>query len=213
MHSEEAKRVLGAASEPPVRCIGLGKDRFAQRWEGKRFCTAHDKTVCEPDQPLAVNISDTDDAAASGETLDRVCGYVLERVGETMLVDMFPSRTRRGESGRIRLAVRGRTLDSRRRPLLFAVRIRRRWLLPPGPWKGIAQRTCLRHRRTAGPLSEPPRQYGHVLAVTAPDLNALVFPCRPPEGKGDVNTICDLHFQAHSLAERFQTNTIAGGPH
>ena len=77
--SEEAKRVLGAASEPPVRCIGLGKDR-SLRVGGETVLYRHDKTFVNR-TAIGVNISDTDDAAAIRETLDRVCGYVLERVG------------------------------------------------------------------------------------------------------------------------------------
>ena len=38
--SDEAKRVLGAASEPPVRCVELGPDRQAQAGRRRRSSTA-----------------------------------------------------------------------------------------------------------------------------------------------------------------------------
>ena len=60
---------------------------------------------------------------------------------------------------------------------------------------------------TAGVLREAAVKNGHALAVTAPDLNALVSLTTRLKEEGLNDLI--LHFQTHSLAEQFQTNSIA----
>jgi len=202
--SEEAKRVLGAASEPPVRCIGLGKDR-SLRVGGETVLYRHDKTFVNR-TAIGVNISDTDDAAAIRETLDRVCGYVLERVGETMLVDMV-SVTNQGGDPAAFASLCARTLEAAGRPLVIRSANPAALVAAARAVEGSHSVLASATEETAGPLSEAAGQYGHVLAVTAPDLNALVSLAGRLKEEGMNDLI--LHFQAHSLAERFQTNTIA----
>jgi acetyl-CoA decarbonylase/synthase complex subunit gamma len=60
---------------------------------------------------------------------------------------------------------------------------------------------------TAGVLREAAEKNGHALAVTAPDLNAMVLLTNRLKEEGLNDLI--LHFQTHSLAEQFQTNSIA----
>ncbi len=80
--SEEAKRVLGAASEPPVRGIALGPDRALKLGE-ETVLYRHEKTFVHQ-TALAVNINDTDPPGMIEETLRAVRDYRLERVGETL---------------------------------------------------------------------------------------------------------------------------------
>src|SRR5512139_2453100 len=68
--SDEAKKVLGAASEPPVRAVALGEETVLYR---------HERTFVHR-TAVAVNVNDTDPAAAVDATLAGVKGYVLERV-------------------------------------------------------------------------------------------------------------------------------------
>ena len=68
--SDEAKQVLGAASEPPVRCIGLGTDR-SLRVGGETELYRHEKTFVHQ-TAIAVNVSDTD----SPEELERTLRLV-----------------------------------------------------------------------------------------------------------------------------------------
>ena len=84
--SEEAIRVLGAASEPPVRGIALGPDRTLKLGE-ETVLYRHEKTFFHQ-TAIAVNINDTDSSAMIEETLTAVRDYRLERVGETFRIDM-----------------------------------------------------------------------------------------------------------------------------
>lgn len=75
--SDEAKAVLGAASEPPVKTVKMGEKEIG----GETVLFRHEKTfVNEP--LLAVNINDTDDGIA--ESVKQMKDYVLERVGEIL---------------------------------------------------------------------------------------------------------------------------------
>jgi len=85
--SEEAKRVLGAASEPPVRTIALGKDR-SLLMVGETVLYRHEKTFAHQ-TILAVNVNDTDPPELIDSTLEHVRDYVMERVGEKLSIDML----------------------------------------------------------------------------------------------------------------------------
>jgi CO dehydrogenase/acetyl-CoA synthase gamma subunit (corrinoid Fe-S protein) len=75
--SEEAKAILGAASEPPVKTVSVGETKIG----GETVLYRHEKTFVN--QPIfAVNIDDTDGDYKA--TLDAAKGYVLERVGEVL---------------------------------------------------------------------------------------------------------------------------------
>ncbi len=74
--SDEAKQVLGAASEPPVKTVKIGEAQVG----GETVLYRHEKTFVN--QPvLAVNVNDDD--AAAGE-IQKIKAYVLERVGEVL---------------------------------------------------------------------------------------------------------------------------------
>ena len=74
--SEEAKRVMGAASEPPVRCVELGPERRL-KLGGETVLYRHEKTFVHQ-TALAVNLDDTDAIEAVDATLETITGYLLE---------------------------------------------------------------------------------------------------------------------------------------
>src|SRR5512136_791189 len=80
--SDEAKRVLGTASEPPVRCVELGADRKL-KLGGEVVLYRHEKTFVHQ-TALAINLNDTDAPETIDNTLKQVADYVLERVGESL---------------------------------------------------------------------------------------------------------------------------------
>ena len=84
--SDEAKQILGAASEPPVKALSLGPDKALKL--GEETCLyRHEKTFVNQ-TALAVNVNDTDSAGDIDKVLGQVKDYVLERVGESLIVDM-----------------------------------------------------------------------------------------------------------------------------
>src|SRR5512145_2275607 len=74
--SDEAKQVLGAASEPPVKGVSLGSDKSLKVGE-ETVLYRHEKTFVHRTL-LAVNINDTDKPEDVDATLKFVNEYSLE---------------------------------------------------------------------------------------------------------------------------------------
>ena len=77
--SEEAKQILGAASEPPVKTVSVGDVKVG----GETVMYRHEKTFVNQ-SVLAVNINDTDENIEA--TVKAIKDYVLERVGEVLTI-------------------------------------------------------------------------------------------------------------------------------
>jgi acetyl-CoA decarbonylase/synthase complex subunit gamma len=84
--SEEAKKVLGAASEPPMQTlkIGVGANAFEIGGETEMF--RHEKTFCHQ-TAIAVQLNDSNDLDTIISTVREVEDYVLDRVGERLQID------------------------------------------------------------------------------------------------------------------------------
>ncbi len=86
--SEEAKQVLGAASEPPMRVIkaGIGADAFEIGGETEMF--RHEKTFYHQ-TAIALRVEDTDDPTALAAKVSEADAYSVERVGEHLHLNAF----------------------------------------------------------------------------------------------------------------------------
>ena len=202
--SDEAKQVLGAASEPPVRCIELGTDR-SLRVGGETELYRHEKTFVHQ-TAIAVNVSDTDSPEELERTLRLVREYELERVGEKLQVDMIAVTQRGGDPARF-VSLCTRAQDVTHRPLVMRSADPGALVSAAAATKGARGVLAFATEQTAGVLSASARDNGHALAVTAPDLNGLAALTARLRGEG-VNDII-LHFETLSPAEHFQTNSIA----
>src|SRR5512137_1628012 len=114
--SDEAKRVLGAASEPPVKCLELGPDRKL-KVGGEVVLYRHEKTFVHQ-TALALNLNDTDPAEAIEATLATVSSYLLERVGEELRIDMV-AVTNRGAHAKAFAALASKAWHQTKRPLVL----------------------------------------------------------------------------------------------
>jgi len=200
--SEEAIRVLGAASEPPVRGIALGPDRALKLGE-ETVLYRHEKTFFHQ-TALAVNLNDTDTEADMEEKLKTVRDYRLERVGETFGIDMA--------------AITNVTLEADG----FAALARKAWEMTAKPLvirsshpaalkaaavavKGSRSVLCAAEPATLEELRLSAEANQHVLAVTAPDLDDLYGCVAQLRDAGFQDII--LQLPARSLAGQFQTNS------
>ncbi len=86
--SEEAKRVLGAASEPPMRLLKLGTGADALEVGGETELFRHDKTFCHQ-TALAIRLDDNETAEVLAAKVTEADQYVIERVGERLHLDAF----------------------------------------------------------------------------------------------------------------------------
>jgi acetyl-CoA decarbonylase/synthase complex subunit gamma len=202
--SEEAKKVLGAASEPPVKCIELGPNR-SLKLGGETVLYRHEKTFVHQTL-LAVNINDTDSSVTIQKTLEQVRDYTLERVGEVLRIDMI-AVTQQGNDISTFVTVCKKAWELTQRPLIIRTNNTKALISAAEALKGSRSVLAGASDDTVGMLREAAEKNRHALAVTAPDLNAMVSLTTRLKEEGWNDLI--LHFQTQSLAEQFQTNSIA----
>ncbi len=202
--SEEAKTVLAAAAEPPIRTVTLGKGQGAFRSGGETVIHRHEKTFVNP-TGLGVALEDTLEPAALEEEVRRIREHSVARVGETLRIDAVSVSARSGSPARfvealLRVAAlwdRALVARSDDPSLLRAAaeKLQGRGILlasaGPGTWRelvGVAKAT------------------GSALAAGASSLDELLELARALEGEGLRDIF--LEPRAVGLAERFQTNVV-----
>ncbi len=202
--SDEAKDLLGAASEPPVKAIALGPNGDLKLGEETVFYR-HEKTFVNQ-TALAININDDDSQEKIDKTFEDVTSYLLERVGEQLTIDMVSvtnkekTPTQFGELVRYAWEKTGRPLvirsDSPDALAEAAVAVK-------GSRSVLASATS----ETRKQLKTVAEENGLVLAVTAPDLDELIQLTTDLKTEGFNDLL--LQFQTHTASEQFQVNSIA----
>lgn len=202
--SEEAIQTLGAAYEPPVKSIELGADKSLKLGE-ETVLYRHEKTFVNQ-TAFAININDTDAPESIDLTLSNISNYMLERVGEELHIDMVSvTQTDSDTETFVNLAKKAR--ETVNRPLILRSSNTGALIEAGKAVKGSRSVLASAVPDTADVLRDAAKENGHVLAVTAPDLNQLVSLSAKLKQDGFNDLI--LEFQTHSLAERFQTASIA----
>ena len=202
--SEEAKRVLGAASEPPVRCVELGPDRKL-KLGGEVVLYRHEKTFVHQ-TALALNLNDTDSSEAIEGTLSAVADYLLERVGEELRIDMVAVTHQRSNAAAF-AALAAKAWNQTKRPLVLRSSDVGALTAAAAAVKGSRSVICAASPEAAAQLWRVAKENDHALALTAPDLNQLVKLAGDIKAQG-LNDLF-LQFQSYSLAEQFQTSSMA----
>jgi acetyl-CoA decarbonylase/synthase, CODH/ACS complex subunit gamma len=202
--SDEAKQVLGAAYEPPVKLIELGKENSLKLGE-ETVLYRHEKTFVHQ-TALAININDTDPLAVIDKTLEQINGYVLERVGEEIRIDMV-AVTHKSSDTESFVTLAQKVVETAKRPLILRSADPAALIAAAKAVKGTRSVLASASPETVNELKTAALENNHILAVTAPDLNELVRLTAQLKQEG-LNEIL-LEFQTHSLAEQFQTNSIA----
>ncbi len=202
--SEEAKQVLGAASEPPVKGIGLGPEKKVTLGE-ETVLYRHEKTFVNP-TVFAVNVNDTEDPKQIDATLRAVTEYVLERVGEKLTVGMV-AVTQKGTNADAFVALAARAWATTKKPLILRSGDTKALISAAAAVKGSRSLICEATPQTADTLWPAAKENDHALAITAPDLDGLVALSAKIKQAGFNDLV--LHFTTFSAAEQFQTNAIA----
>ncbi len=202
--SEEAIKTLGAAYEPPVKLIELGPNKSLKLGE-ETVLYRHEKTFVHQ-TALAVNINDTDSPENIEQTLENINNYVLERVGEEFGLDMV-SVTQKSSDIEPYVKLAQKAWETVKRPLILRSSNPGALIAAAKAVKGSRSVLASAAPGTADELRAAAQENEHVLAVTAPDLNELTMLTDKLKKDGFNDLI--LEFRTHSLAERFQTNTIS----
>jgi len=202
--SEEAIRVLGQAYEPPVRTLRPGPDGVL-KLGGETVLYRHEKTFVSQTL-IAVNVNDGDDPTSVDSTLKAVKEYSIERVGEIIDIDMI-SVTQTGDDADAFADFAARAWQSVAKPLVLRssdpVALVRAAERVAGSRSVLAAATP----ETVDTFLAAAKEHGHLLALTAPDLDGLVRLSASVLEGGFTDLV--LQFETHSLAERFQTASIA----
>jgi acetyl-CoA decarbonylase/synthase complex subunit gamma len=199
--SEEAKQVLGAASEPPVKSIALGPDKSLKLGE-ETVLYRHDKTFVNQ-TAFAINVDE--DASDADNTFKSVKEYLLERVGEQLVIDLI-SITQKGSDAAAFAKFAKKAYDETGKPVIVKAN-------DPASAKAAAEvlkdtgSVIMSCTKNAEELAKVAADNGHALAVSAENLEEMVKTTFKLKEDGFNEII--MHFQTYSLAEQFQTNTIA----
>jgi len=202
--SDEAKRVLGAASEPPVKSIVFGPERTLKLGE-ETVLYRHEKTFVN--QTLfAVDLRDDEDEAAIASKLARIRDWTVVRVGKTIGIDMV-SVTQRGRDGAKFAALAKKAWETAKKPLVLRSLDPDALALAAEAVKGSGSLLVAAAEASAGKLVAAARDNGHSLAVTGSTLDEVcALSARlKEEGFGELV----LQLPALSLSERYQINSIA----
>jgi len=202
--SEEAKRVLGEATEPPVRAVALGAKGDMVTGE-ETVLYRHEKTFVHPTL-FAVTIRDTDDDAAVAAAVAHIKNYRFERVGETFEIDMA-ALVQKGNDGARFISLAEKITKETGKPLVLGSSDAAVLKEASRKIKGTRSVICAPTAASADLLLAAAKEDGHALAVTGTTLDELFSIAQKIRDGGFLNVL--LHFTTHSLAEQFQTNAIA----
>jgi acetyl-CoA decarbonylase/synthase complex subunit gamma len=204
--SDEAKRVLGAASEPPVKTLSLGSNK-KPTIGGETVLYRHEKTFVNQ-TALGINLDDTLPDTEIDDLLQKIKGYSLVRVGETLTIDLVSITNRQPERSRF-ISVAKRAREKTGLPIIIHSENNAKEVLNEAAktmsGTGSVIASALPH--TAAELADTAKKYGHALAVTAPTLDEIVSTTTSLRGSGFTDII--LNFSTSSLAEKFQVNTLS----
>jgi len=202
--SDEAIRILGAASEPPVKSIEIGPGKKMKIGE-ETVLYRHEKTFVNQTL-IAINVNDTDPVDETDKTLSLVKDYILERVGEELTIEMI-AVTRKSKSNDDFVLLAKKAWEKTQKPLLLNSSDTNSLIEAAKAVKGSNSVLVSATKDNYKELAEAAKDNGHVLAVTAPDLDELVSLTEQLKKEGFNNLV--LQFDTFSLAEQFQVNSIS----
>ncbi len=201
--SEEAKKVLGAASEPPVKCIELGPKKSLKLGE-ETVLYRHEKKFVNQ-TAFAINVNDTDPLESIDQVLNTIHDYVLVRVGENLTIDMV-CITQKSNDINTFITVVKKAIEITNLPLVLRSSDTQALMKASEATKGSQCVLCTATSENIDILKATAIENNHSLVVSAPNLDNLASLTSQLKEKGFTNIL--LQFQTFSLPEKFQTNSI-----
>lgn len=206
--SDEAKAILGAAAEPPIRTVTVGEGEHAMKVGGETVLFRHEKTfVNRTGIGLAVDDAMTD--ADIDRRVTELRDYCLIRVGETLRPNLISVAFKSGSSKRF-LSVLDRVASLW--PRSIAVRTDDASMLRAAAEKLRGRRPLLASATpaTVDELGRVAAETGAVLALAADNFNdlvAMVNRLTAVDGNNGFRELF-LELRAGSLSEHHQNNAI-----
>lgn len=200
--SEEAKQILGADSEPPVKSVTFGSGVSVKLGE-ETVLYRHEKTFVNQ-TAIAVNIDDN--VAGIDATLARIRDYELVRVGQTLKIDAVAITQKSGDDG-VFADLCKKASEVTKLPLVIRAAGNAGCEKAARAVRGtnsIIANVCPMDADFAMKLAA---ENGHNLAVTGETVDDIVTLTHKLKDTGFNNLV--LQFNAESLAQEMQLNTIA----
>lgn len=202
--SEEAKSVLGAASEPPVKSIELGADKELRIGE-ETVLYRHEKTFVN--QTLfAININDDDSSEIIDDIIKSLNEYEIERVGEKLTIELV-SLTQKGNDPDKYAALAKKIRERTKKPLILNSPDIKSMSLAAEAVTGSNSILSSATPENAKEFKDIATRYHHSLAITAETIDELAALAEKLKAEGFNNLL--LNFKTYSLSELFQINSIA----
>ena len=197
--SDEAKQILGAASEPPVKGVRIGTELSSALGEETVFYR-HEKTFVNR-TVIAVNVNE-------GDALDdtqKIKDYQLVRVGETLTVGAL-CVTQKTDAAAYAEYCR-KVYDQTKLPLILRASDEASADAASQAVAGSLSVIAGVTAGSAGRLRAAAERDGQILAVTAEDVDGVFALTTQLKADGFDSLL--IEFQTHGLSEAFQTNSIA----
>ncbi|MGA1843056.1 MAG: acetyl-CoA decarbonylase/synthase complex subunit gamma [bacterium] len=187
--SDEAKKVLSEASAPPIRLIKLGEGDNAVEMGDETVLFRHEKRFNHPTS-LAMNIPDTDAPADIDRKVAQVESSAMERVGQTLKVELICVSCASGSADTFSKAV-SRVVEKTTRPLILACKdpaIMGKALEACGARKPLLYAATAENMDAMASLA---KSKGCPLAIKAEGLDALAGLAEKAVGAGVEDVVLD----------------------
>ena len=117
--SEEAKKVLGEASAPPIRPVTLGAGDIAVKMGEETVLFRHDKTFVNQ-SAFAVEVKDTMSSDEINAVVAQVLSSEIDRVGQKLRIDAIFVSNASGDAGKFEAAVKSIAAKAPTVPLILS---------------------------------------------------------------------------------------------
>jgi acetyl-CoA decarbonylase/synthase complex subunit gamma len=199
--SEEAKAVLGAASEPPIKGVIVGSE-ISAKIGAETVLYRHEKTFINQ-TIIAINVNDNDKDAI--KTLENIKNYKLDRVGEVLTIGAVQV-TQMGSETEAYLSRVKQAWDITHLPIIIraTTEAKKAAAIVLKGTNSIIADVC---NENVDELQAIAVENGHVLAITAENIDGITALTEKIKASGFNNLIIEI--KTSSLVEAFQTNSIA----
>ncbi|HNX13954.1 MAG TPA: acetyl-CoA decarbonylase/synthase complex subunit gamma [Oscillospiraceae bacterium] len=197
--SEEAKNVLGADSEPPVKSVTVGTAKLGE----ETVLYRHEKTFVH--QPLlAVNVDEG--SADAAEIFAEIKKYKLERVGEVLTIGCV-AVTQKGSDEQAYAAFAKTAGEATGLPVIIRASTTEAAGAAAAALKGTHGVICGVNMQNADDMTAIAKENTFNLAVAAGSVDEAAQVTAYLKGKSFNELL--IQYKTDSLAEQYQTNTIA----
>lgn len=200
--SDEAKEILGAASEPPVKSTAIGVTTPSKLGE-EIVMYRHEKTFYNQ-TVIAINIDDT--AADYQETIDKINDYKLERVGEILTIGAIGLTQKQDDAGKFGECAK-LIFEATKLPLVINAKTPAAAKAAAEAVKGEKCIICNATKDNVAEMLPIAKDNEHNLAITSDNLDDIVAVTAKLKEDGFNDLM--LQFQCETLAQSLQINTIA----